>query len=102
MDDWQILTRWIDDNLPYSTLYFFPTLWAVNIQWHERPVRRVDSYAEPKGRWLRDFQSQGACHSSLGPTAMRESFCHGPVKFKVVSPYVLSRFAFIETRDQLI
>lgn len=27
-----------------------PTLWAVNIQWHERPLRRVDSYAEPKGR----------------------------------------------------
>jgi hypothetical protein len=49
--DWQILARWIDDNLPYSSLYFFPTLWAVNIQWHERPVRRVDSYAEPKGRW---------------------------------------------------
>lgn len=30
---------------------FFPTLWAVNIQWHEKPERRVDSYAVPKGRW---------------------------------------------------
>ena len=49
--DWQILARWIDDNLPYSSLFFFPTLWAVNINWHERPLRRVDSYAEPKGRW---------------------------------------------------
>lgn len=48
---WQILARWIDDNLPYSSLYFFPTYWAVNITWNERPVRRVDSYAEPKGQW---------------------------------------------------
>jgi hypothetical protein len=38
--------------LPYSTLYFFPTNWAVNIGWHERPQRRIDSYAEPKGRWV--------------------------------------------------
>ncbi len=52
--DWQILARWIDDNLPYSSLFFFPTLWAVNINWHERPLRRMDSYAEPKGRWVRD------------------------------------------------
>jgi hypothetical protein len=49
---WQVLARWIDDNLPYSTLYFFPTFWAVNIGWHERPKRRIDSYAEPKGRWV--------------------------------------------------
>ena len=44
--NWQILTRWIDDNLPHSSLFFFPTLWAVNINWYERPLRRVDSYAE--------------------------------------------------------
>jgi hypothetical protein len=48
--DWQLLARWIHDHLPYSTLYFFPVLWAVNIGWHERPERRIDSYAEPKGR----------------------------------------------------
>ena len=49
---WQALARWIHDNLNYSTLYFFPTYWAVNIGWHERPQRRIDSYADPKGRWL--------------------------------------------------
>jgi hypothetical protein len=27
-------------------------MWAVNVGWHERPERRVDSYAEPKGRWV--------------------------------------------------
>ncbi len=48
---WQVLARWIDETLPYSKLWFFPALWAFNIQWHERPLRRVDSYAEPKGRW---------------------------------------------------
>jgi hypothetical protein len=49
--DWQKLARWIDDNLPYSSLFFFPKMWAVNINWHERPQKWVDSYAEPKGRW---------------------------------------------------
>lgn len=48
---WQVLARWIDENLPYSSLFFFPTYWALNINWHERPQRRIDSYAEPKGRW---------------------------------------------------
>lgn len=49
---WQGLARWIHDNLDYSQLYFYPTYWAVNIGWHEKPVRRIDSYAEPKGRWV--------------------------------------------------
>lgn len=49
--DWQILARWIDETLAYSSLHFFPTLWAVNVNWHERPKRRIDSYAVPKGRW---------------------------------------------------
>ena len=30
--DWQRLAWWIHDHLPYATLYFFPKLWAVNIQ----------------------------------------------------------------------
>jgi hypothetical protein len=50
---WQGLARWIDDNLNFSQLYFYPTYWAVNIGWHEKPERRIDSYAEPKGRWAR-------------------------------------------------
>ena len=40
---------WIHDHLPYSSLYFFPRLSAFNINWHEAPVRRIDSYAPPKG-----------------------------------------------------
>lgn len=49
---WQILPRWIDENLPYSSLEFFPTYWAVNINWSERPKRTIYSFAEPKGGWM--------------------------------------------------
>jgi hypothetical protein len=49
---WQVLARWIRDNLNYSSLWFYPWMWAVNVGWHERPKRRIDSYAEPKGRWV--------------------------------------------------
>lgn len=47
--DWQKLAWWIHDHLPYASLQFFPKLWAVNIQWHEKPVRAISSYAEPRG-----------------------------------------------------
>lgn len=47
--DWQKLAWWIHDKLPYASLCFFPKLWAFNIQWHERPVRRVMSYVAPRG-----------------------------------------------------
>jgi hypothetical protein len=47
--DWQKLAWWIHDHLPYSSLYFFPRMWAVNINWREDPLRRIDSYAAPKG-----------------------------------------------------
>lgn len=42
--DWRQLAWWIHDHLPYSTVFFFPKLAAFNLQWHERPVRRIDSY----------------------------------------------------------
>lgn len=47
--DWQKLAWWIHDHLPYSKLHFFPTYWAFNISWHERPIRRIDSHTAPKG-----------------------------------------------------
>ena len=43
--DWTKLAWWIHDHLPYASLYFFTTNAAVNIQWHERPERRIDSWA---------------------------------------------------------
>ena len=47
--DWRSMAWWIHDHLPYSTLCFFPMLGAFNIQWHEKPERRIDSYVAPKG-----------------------------------------------------
>ncbi len=47
--DWRALAWWIHDRLPYSRLQFFPKLAAFNIQWHERPTRRIDSFIAPKG-----------------------------------------------------
>jgi hypothetical protein len=46
---WTDMAWWIHDHLPYSSLYFFPKLAAFNINWHEAPIRRIDSYAPPKG-----------------------------------------------------
>lgn len=47
--DWQKLAWWIHDNLPYSSMYFFPTLWAFNLRWCETPEKWIKSYAHPKG-----------------------------------------------------
>ena len=47
--DWRGLAWWIHDRLPYSYLQFFPKLAAFNIQWHERPHRRIDSFIAPRG-----------------------------------------------------
>lgn len=47
--DWRALAWWIHDHLPYSRLQFFPRLCAFNIQWHERPRRRIDSFIAPRG-----------------------------------------------------
>jgi hypothetical protein len=46
---WQAMGWWIHDRLPYSELQFFPKLAAFNIGWHERPKRRIASFAAPRG-----------------------------------------------------
>ena len=46
---WTQLAWWIHDHLPYSTLFFFPKNAAFNIQWHEVPERKIQSYIAPKG-----------------------------------------------------
>lgn len=47
--DWRRLAWWVHDHLPYSTMVFFPTRWAFNLQWREKPVRKIKSYAHPMG-----------------------------------------------------
>jgi hypothetical protein len=47
--DWRSMAWWIHDHLPYGHLEFYPKLCAFNIQWHERPRRRIDSFISPRG-----------------------------------------------------
>ncbi len=43
--NWQALAWWIHDNVPgYSSMYFFPTLAAFNISWHEKPKKVIKSH----------------------------------------------------------
>jgi hypothetical protein len=63
--DWRKLAWWIHDHLPYSSLYFFPKMWAVNIQWCEDPVRRIDSYVSPRGCLTKPgMTNHGGSHES--------------------------------------
>lgn len=47
--DWQAMAWWIHDNLPPTSLYFFPKMAAFNISWHEQPDQTIKIYIAPKG-----------------------------------------------------
>jgi hypothetical protein len=71
---WTDMAWWIHDHLPYNTLHFFPKLVAFNINWHEAPERRIDSYIEPKGCLTRSGMAnhtgshiEGYCGFPAGP-----------------------------------
>ncbi len=51
--DWRDLAWWIHDHLPYSDLWFFPKLCAMNLSWRAEPRRTISSYISPKGMLLR-------------------------------------------------
>lgn len=62
--DWREMAWWIHDHLNYSSLYFFRTRAAFNIQWREEPERRIDSYVDPKGCLTKPgMASHGGDHS---------------------------------------
>lgn len=46
---WRRLAWWIHDHLPYSSMTFYPKLWAFNLRWCEEPERRITSYVKPLG-----------------------------------------------------
>ncbi len=49
-NDFRPLAWWIHDNLPYSTMDFFPNLCAFNTGWHEQNRKKsIWSYAAPRG-----------------------------------------------------
>lgn len=45
---WHPMAAWIEANLPYSEVVFFPRLAAFNIGWNEVPKRSIYSHAPPK------------------------------------------------------
>jgi len=51
--DWRDLAWWIHDHLPYSDLWFFPKLCAMNLSWRAEPRRTISSYIVPKGTLLK-------------------------------------------------
>lgn len=50
--DWEALAWWVHDQLPYSSMQFFPRYAAFNLSWHEVPKRQVYSYVPPRRGWL--------------------------------------------------
>lgn len=63
--DWQRLAWWVHDHLPYASMQFFPKRWAFNLQWHERPQRRIDSFAAPRGLLTKPgMANHGGNHSA--------------------------------------
>jgi len=64
--NWQSLAWYVHDNLPYSSLYFFPKLCAFNIGWRENPKKRIDSYISPKGCLTKPgMENHAGDHSAL-------------------------------------
>lgn len=51
--DWRDLAWWLHDHLPYSEMWFFPKLAALNLVWRPEPQRTISSYIAPKGMLLR-------------------------------------------------
>ena len=63
--DWQALAWWIHDNLPYSSLFFFPKLCAFNISWHEMPKKRIESWMKPRLLTKLGMSNQDGSHKLL-------------------------------------
>lgn len=57
--DWRDLAWWLYDHVPFSEVWFFPKLCAVNIAWRPVPSRRIDSYIAPRGRLLAAGEAPG-------------------------------------------
>ncbi len=57
--DWRDLAWWLHDHLPYSEMWFFPKLAALNLVWRPKPLRTISSYIAPRGLLLRAGDAPG-------------------------------------------
>ena len=65
---WQAMAWWVHDNLPYCDMAFFRNYAAFNLRWHEKPLRRIDSFVAPKGCLTKpDMPNHAGDHSSEYP-----------------------------------
>jgi len=71
--DWRALAWWMHDHLPYAKIVFFPKLAAFNLTWHEKPDRRIDSFAAPRGCLSIRIQSRPPFRVQSRPLWMRRN-----------------------------
>ncbi|MBS7540198.1 hypothetical protein [Ancylobacter lacus] len=45
---WEAMAWWVHDHLPYGDMEFYPRFAAFNLNWHERPARRITSQIPPR------------------------------------------------------
>jgi hypothetical protein len=50
--DWEAMSWWVHDHLPYSEMEFFPKYAAFNLSWQDTPKRQIYSYIPPRRGWL--------------------------------------------------
>ena len=65
--DWTALAWWVHDHIPrYSSMQLFPKIAALNVSWHEKPKKRITSFANPKGTLTKPgMQNHGGSHAGL-------------------------------------
>lgn len=65
--EWEPLAWWIHDHLPYSLMQFYPRLGAFNLEWHEKPKRKIYSYTPPRLGYLTrpGMDNHKGCHRHL-------------------------------------
>lgn len=54
--NWEAMAWYIHDNLPYSSMEFYPKLGAFNIRWRENPEKKITSRCPPR---LKDLTKPG-------------------------------------------
>jgi len=92
---WTDMAWWIHDHLPYSSLHFFSKLASFDINWHEVPLRRIDSHAVPKGCLTRPgMPNHGGMHTDqyVGFPILKNS-THSVVVSDAASPPAPTRKA---------
>ena len=80
--DWRDLAWWLHDHLPYSEMWFFPKLAALNLVWRPTPQRTISSYIAPRGMLLRAGEQPDM------PKSERMKLYADFPAFRAIAPYL--------------